>query len=293
MPGAAAGAGVSAISGLVSSLLGSNAATKASNTIGSADLQAAQIVNANSGAAQQGVGNATTSGQAAVNSAVAGGQAGVTGAVTNAQNTVGAATTNANGILSGVYNDLQSNLQPYLQAGTTGAQQLTAATAPGGSLSGNFSFDPTQIANNPDYQFQLQQGLQAVQRSQAASGQLTGGGTLKALTQYSQGLASNEIGQAYNQALTTYQTNRQNTLQNINSLLSTGQFGTSSLQQAAQNYGNQTSANTIGGAQYIGNAGLQGAQYNGNLGVQGAQYNGTLGLQGAQTAAGILNQQGV
>lgn len=282
------------VSGIASSIIGGNAATKASNSIGAGDLAGAQIINQNAGTAESNIANATGAAQTGVGGAVASGQQQVAGATQQgqaanslatqqAQGTVAGGVTGANGILGGVYNGLSANLQPYLAAGTQGAQQLTQATAPGGSLAGNFSFDPTQIANNPDYQFQLQQGLQAVNQAQAASGQLSGGGTLKALTQYSQGLASNEIGQAYNQALSTYQTNRSNTLSNINTLLSTGQFGTSSLQQAAQNYGNQASANTLNGATYIGNTGISGAQYGSNLGVSGAQYNSNLGVSGANT----------
>ena len=156
---------------------------------------------------------------------------------------------------------------------------------PSSNLNQQFSFDPTQIANNPDYQFQLQQGLQAVQRQQAATGQSTGGGTLKALTQYSQGLASNEIGQAYNQAANTFNINRQGALsqlQGYGSLAGMGQQATGQDLSALQNYGNLSSNNTLNAGLYTGNTGIAAANTNASLGVNAAQYAGNANLQAAQ-----------
>ena len=47
---------------------------------------------------------------------------------------------------------------------------------------------------DPGYQFRLQQGEQALNRSAAARGGRLGGAQLKALSDYSQGLASQEFG---------------------------------------------------------------------------------------------------
>ena len=63
-----------------------------------------------------------------------------------------------------------------------------------------------EAAATPGYQFQFDQGLNALQRSQAATG-ITGGGAAKAAEQYGQGLASTNYQQAYNDALGTYGTN--------------------------------------------------------------------------------------
>ena len=48
------------------------------------------------------------------------------------------------------------------------------------------------LENTPGYQFRLQQGLQAVERANSAKGLLESGAVLKDLTNYSQGLASQE-----------------------------------------------------------------------------------------------------
>jgi len=57
-----------------------------------------------------------------------------------------------------------------------------------GMATGQFSTD------DPSYQWRLQQGQQAVERSAAAKGQLGSGNVLTALTDYAQGAASTEYG---------------------------------------------------------------------------------------------------
>lgn len=58
-----------------------------------------------------------------------------------------------------------------------------------------------QLANTPGYQFSLDQGNQAIQRSAAAAGMLNSGNTLASMDQYSQGLAQQTYGQYMNQLL--------------------------------------------------------------------------------------------
>jgi len=64
------------------------------------------------------------------------------------------------------------------------AQQLAALIA-----------DPSSVKNLPGYQFQMQQGTDAVARQMAASGFLGSGNEATALEQYGQGLASSFYGQ--------------------------------------------------------------------------------------------------
>lgn len=56
----------------------------------------------------------------------------------------------------------------------------------------------TLLTSDPGYQFRMDQGQKAIERSAAARGGLFSGGTGKALQQYSQGLASQEYGNAFN-----------------------------------------------------------------------------------------------
>ncbi len=130
------------------------------------------------------------------------------------------------------YEEQQKNLSPYLNAGQQGANSLAAGFAPGGDLAKQFSFDPSQIANNPNYQFVLAQGNKAVQQSAAAQGGLFSGGTLKALDQYSQGLATQTVNDAYAQSLNTFQTNHNNLFQGYSTLANIGENASGQLQNA-------------------------------------------------------------
>jgi hypothetical protein len=60
--------------------------------------------------------------------------------------------------------------------------------------------------NNPGYQFRLQEGQKALERSASSRGTLLTTGTLKDLTQYGQDMATQEYDKVYNRALGEYQT---------------------------------------------------------------------------------------
>ena len=63
------------------------------------------------------------------------------------------------------------------------------------------------LQNTPGYQFQLQQGLQGVDRGAAARGGLNTGGTLKAENNYAQGLAGTTYQNAVANSLGAFNTN--------------------------------------------------------------------------------------
>lgn len=81
----------------------------------------------------------------------------------------------------------QQALNPFLNAGKQGLNSLQAG------------FDPSQIQNDAGYQFRLNQGNQALERSLAARGLGESGAALKAAQDYGQGLASQSYNDAYNQ----------------------------------------------------------------------------------------------
>lgn len=137
----------------------------------------------------------------------------------------------------------QTQAAPYTGAGASATSQLANMAEAG---YGQTFQAPTaaQAAATPGYQFQLQQGEEALQNSAAARGGLLSGGTAKALDQYSQGLASTNYQNTYNNALNAYQqnygqyTNQLNALQGISN---TGAGVTNNLnalnQAGAQNQG--------------------------------------------------------
>jgi hypothetical protein len=186
-------------------------------------------------------------------SSIIGGQS-QAGAAENAQQLQAQEAQNALNQQGSEWNQTQANEAPFLQAGQGAVGQLSSDLQPGGSLSqpwsGTFQA-PTaaQAAAQPGYQFQLQQGTQALQNSAAGQGALNTGATGAALEQYGQGLASTDYQQAYNNALTQYQTsyntfqqNQANQYNRLASLAGLGQTTAGQLgqqgQQASQNTGN-------------------------------------------------------
>lgn len=195
------------------------------------------------------------------------------------------------------YGTTQNQLAPYLQAGQGALSQLVAGTQAGGNLLSapaynNAAFsapDPNQVANTPAYQFALQQGQQALQRAQASTG-ITGGGAAKAIDQYSQGLASQQYNNAYNQALSTYNTNSANSLTNYQQGVNNQQneynrlAGIVGIGQGAVSTGAGAGANA---ANAESNAVQTGAAGAGNYLTQGASASaaGTLGSANAYANA--------
>ena len=92
-----------------------------------------------------------------------------------------------------------------------------------------------QIQNQPGYQFQFEQGNQAVQRNLAARGLLDSGAAGKAMTQYGQGYASSAS---------------ENYLNGLRSMAGLGQTAANSTGIAGMNAANQIGSNQI----YAGNA---------------------------------------
>jgi hypothetical protein len=151
------------------------------------------------------------------------------------------------------------NLQPYLQAGTQATSNLNQLTGtPGQGLLTPWTQQftaPTaeQAAQTPGYQFQLQQGEQALQNSAAARGGLLSGQTLGDLNNYAQGVAStnyqnvfNNAQSQYQSAYNTFQNNQNNTYNRLMGLSNTGQNAANTMgslaQMGAQNAGNITSS---------------------------------------------------
>jgi len=81
-------------------------------------------------------------------------------------------------------------LNPFYQAGTAGLGQLQQLAMGQGV--------PEFLATNPAYQFRQQEAQKALERSAAARGGLLSGQFAKALQERSQGLASEEFGNAFN-----------------------------------------------------------------------------------------------
>ena len=262
-------AAISTVSQVVNGIQQRNAATKAS----------AQEVAA--------IGQA----QNQVTTGVADAQAGINTGVTNANATIGQGVTGANQTLADVYGQQTAALNPYLTAGAQGVNSLAQAEAPGGSLTNQFSYTPQDFQGDPQFQFLMNQGTAALGRQAAASGTAGSGGNMAALMKYGQGLASTQYGDAYNRALNTFQTNRNNTFQGLSTLAGIGQTATGQFNQAAGQYGSGVSSNTMQGGQWQAANTMSGANTVGQMGMQGTNSLANLYLQqGNAEAAGTMGR---
>jgi len=145
---------------------------------------------------------------------------------------------NALAFQKSVYEDQKKNAAPYLAAGTNALSTLQAdlpsltagfdptkqglsaqfdPNAPGGpgaafdptkaGVPAQFSYGAKDFQADPGYQFALDEGLKAIQRSGAARGAGMGGAAIKSATNFATGLAGQQYQQAFQRAQSTYDTN--------------------------------------------------------------------------------------
>lgn len=124
------------------------------------------------------------------------------------------------------------------------------------------SFTAADFQEDPGYQFRMQEGQKALERSAAARGGLQSGGTLKAISRYGQDFASNEYQNAYNR----FNNDRTNRFNRLSALAGVGQTANSQVASAGSNYANNYGQNTMGAANAAGAAGIaQANMYNNTL----------------------------
>lgn len=144
-----------------------------------------------------------------------------------------AAADRANALAKYMYDTTRSDNMPALQArnyGLTGYQNLLN--------------NPGSVTSDPGYQFGLNQGVQALDRSAAARGNLYSGQQIKAAQRYGQDYG----GTKYDAAL-----NRQGNLAGL------GQIGAQTIANSGQNYANNAGQNMLGqgnaqGSAYVGSS---------------------------------------
>lgn len=193
----------------------------------------------------------------------------------NAASAQAGAANNATAVQQGEFNTIQGETQPYRDVGTQNVKnlnsQIGALTTP---------FNPQNLQNTPGYQFQLQQGQQAIARSSAARGLLNSTGTMQGLDSYSQGLADT----TYQQALSNYNNQNQQTYSMLAGMSNLGLAGTGQSVSAGMNFANQAGSNMIqaGNAQAAGMVGQANAVTNGMSGL--AQAGAMYGMSNPSTA---------
>jgi|GEM_PF-1311389 len=164
-------------------------------------------------------------------------------------------------------------IQPWQEAGVNAL----------GELGGMLEAGPGEFTESPGYQFQLSEGLKALERANAASGRIGSGGYDKAVMRYAEGLANQEYDDFLNrwyQSLAPYQSlaGLTPTQTGATNALQTSTAGQAS---ALQGLGNvyQTGYNQLANAQAggVGGAGQASANYMANMGNIWGQTFGGIG----------------
>jgi len=199
------------------------------------------------------------------------------------------ANQNAASQSAALYNQSAANYQPYISAGNTALSSLMAGEGNGaGQGSLNRSFTMADFQQNPAYQFNMQQGLNAISNAQSVRGGALSGGGEKAAMGYAQNNASNAYQQAYN----NFTSNQQ---QNYNQLAGTSQMGlnaTSGLGNLSANQGTMQGQYDInqGTAQASGIMGSSNSLLSGGMGAL-SSLTGSSGLSsllgGSASASGV------
>lgn len=211
---------------------------------------------------------------AAVFSSVIGADAAGSAADTQAAGTRDA----ANATLTGQREALAAQ-QPFLDAGYAGVNKLMSLLGIGtdksaadfGSL--NKPFTHGDLSQDPGFQFQRDQGQNALDRRGAAGGGFYSGGALTEASAFNQGLA----GTTYNDAFNRHQVERANVLNPLQALAGQGQTSANATGQIGMNGANSLAQLITGNANAQGAAGIAGANA-----ISGGINNGLTAWQRAQ-----------
>ena len=169
-------------------------------------------------------------------------------AANSAANTQASASNRAADLQNQQYQQNVAMQKPFYDVGVNALPALVKAS--------NYTpFGMQQFQADPGYAFRLSEGQQALDRSAAARGGLISGGALKAAQRYGQDMGSQEYTNAFNR----YQTERNATLNPLQSLTGMAQTTAQQVGQAGQtmatNVGNDlTSSAAARASGYVGGA---------------------------------------
>lgn len=166
----------------------------------------------------------------------------------NAAQTQAGAAAGANANTMAMFQQEQANLQPWLTSGgnANAALQNWMGIGPGGTINQNApgmqQFNPSMLPNDPSYQWQLQQGQNAILNNASAMGGVFSGNTASALQNYTQGLASTD----YQNALNNFNNYQNSIYSRLGGISSTGANAAGGVAGLGATASGQISNNMIG-----------------------------------------------
>lgn len=152
-----------------------------------------------------------------------------------------------------MYEQGRSDQEPWRRAGLSALAGLRSADF-------QRDFTASDFTKDPGYDFRMQEGQKALERSAAARGGSLGGASLRALARYGQDYASNEYGNAYNR----FNSDRDRRFNRLSSLAGYGQSANAANAASGAHYADAAGNNWLGAANARGAAGIAGAQAWGN-----------------------------
>lgn len=160
-----------------------------------------------------------------------------------------------------LYEQQREDIAPWRDIGVQALESLNRGIESGQFDPGKFTFN---FEEDPGYQFRLAEGQKAMDRSAAARGNLLSGGQAKALTQYNQGMASQEYGNAFARAMQEHSVEsgrKGDEFNRLASMAGVGQTASQQMQSAGNVYGQQVGQGNLN----IGNAYANNALNQGNI----------------------------
>ena len=196
---------------------------------------------------------------------------------------------NAGPYLTNAYNTASGSYSPYTATGALASNTL-GDLINSGYATNQFNNQDLNAQLAPNYAFQLGQGQQTTNASNNSLGGMLGGNALQGLQQYTQNYAGN----AYQQAFTNYQNQRNSILGNLGNIAGQGLTATNNLAGITTGYGgSMANLNTSLAGALAGNYGQQGtAAGSGTVGAantMGNTYSG-IGTQLGQLAGNYFGQ---
>lgn len=198
-------------------------------------------------------------------------------AITDSAKTQQAAYEASKGDLSGLFTAQKGYQRPYMTTGANALNNINSLSTGDytnydyqgnaigtGTGSGylQHQFDKNDLASGlaPNYDFMLQQGQMANQRAANIGGGALSGNTLQGLNKYTQDYAGN----AYQNAFTNYQNQRNNIYNTLSNIAGIGQGATNQLAKTSDTYGTNLTNLNVGNAAAQAAAQVAAAQTRGN-----------------------------
>jgi hypothetical protein len=260
----------SLVTSIIGGIQGASAAHDAASEISKTGISNADLI-------KQALAQALSHGEAGMTQ----GNEAIGNALKDALSQINQGVGSGNAALQKNYDTEMGNLSPYLGAGQQGVTQLADLLKPGGALMQDFQWNP---ANDPGFQFRMNEGAKALQASAAAHGGALGGAAAKRMQRYAQDYGSGEFQKAYER----FNTDRAAKFGMLSGLAGIGQTANAQAINVGNNWANNTSDNLMKGA--LTGAGLTseaGSQISRND-MQGNQWLGQMGMMGTEAQAGSL-----